>query len=290
MNKIRTFLTVLFFLTAALISAAPLQIDYYGVVTSSSDLNMSKMAQDIFYTQLNSIDNLKILDKRPDVGSASRSLPDTSSSGSSKVVFYAEISEERIDKSNVIWNCRFNAKTPFDGKIYSKQDKYDSYYKILTNAKTSIEELLFPLRQIAAKVPEETTITANPGAAFSLESLAGTWSGEPHTDKIVILRGGRGFIIYKNGATMNISLSIVNGKDGKKEILIRQVGKSNASFYPELSRDTALSAAASAPPIEWRLNSTVDGTLTGIKKTLIKSNSTPETVESGTQKVNWIKK
>ena len=224
MNKIRTFLTVLFFLTAALISAAPLQIDYYGVVTSSSDLNMSKMAQDIFYTQLNSIDNLKILDKRPDVGSASRSLPDTSSSGSSKVVFYAEISEERIDESNVIWNCRFNAKTPFDGKIYSKQDKYDSYYKILTNAKTSIEELLFPLRQIAAKVPEEAPISANPGASFSLESLAGTWSGEPHTDTIVILRGGRGFIIYKNGATMNISLSIVNGKDGKKEILIRQVG------------------------------------------------------------------
>lgn len=146
------------------------------------------------------------------------------------------------------------------------------------------------MRQIAAKVPEEAPITANPGATFSLESLAGTWSGEPHTDKIVILRGGRGFIIYKNGATMNISLSIVNGKDGKKEILIRQVGKSNASFYPELSRDTALSAAASAPPIEWRLNSTVDGTLTGIKKTLIKSNSTPETVESGTQKVNWIKK
>lgn len=249
------------------------------------------MAQDIFFTQLNAIDNLKVMDKRPDIGSVSTKIPDTSSSGNSKVIFYAEILEEKTISDNITWKCRFNAKTQSDGKIYSKQENYDSYYKILVNAKTSIEELLSPLKQQVIHLSEsEAETLSSKKVTIDLESLSGTWGGEPFTDKIVILRGGRGFIIYKNGATMNISVSLEYDANNNQEIKIKQVGKSNASFYPALSRETALTAAANAQPIEWHLKTAGDGRLEGTKNTLIKSNSVPETVENGTEKVLWTKK
>lgn len=267
--------------------AAPLQLDYYGVVSSAADSNMLKMAQDIFFTQLSSIDNLSIADRRPDISSISRTVPDTSSTTDSKVIFYAEINEDKIEEATIAWKCSFNAKRVSDGKLYSKNETYDSYYKILTNARASIEELLAPLYITTAPLSEKT-ITQN--QSINPEILSGTWSGEPGSDKIVILRGGRGFIIFKNGATMNISVQIEDSNENSSLVKIKQVGKSNASFFPELSRETALAAAQSAPPIEWNFTLSSQNILSGSKKTLIRSSPQSESVVNGTQKVTWTKK
>ena len=125
---------------------------------------------------------------------------------------------------------------------------------------------------------DKANIEADFETGVDIESLAGTWGGEPYADKIIILRGGRGFVIFKNGATMNIKITVkkasIAGKNTSLEI--SQVGKSNASFFPELPREQALACAARAAPITWNFALTSQDTLEGIKNTVIQTNDGTE--------------
>lgn len=274
MRKHLLCLISLLITSTTFIYSVPLKVEYYGVVSVSSDSNMTKMAQDIFFTQLKSIDYISVEDKRPDISKASKSIPNFIQNNETHLVFYAEI-EELFDSDNNqrIWNCKFNAMNPEDEIIHTKTEVYDSYYKILSGARFAIENVIsdFQPKDKSSKSENSTksqvkTFNGN----IDIESLAGTWYGEPYTDKIMILRGGRGFIIFKNGATMNIKITVkkTDSKGNVSEIEISQIGKSNASFFPELPRQTALNVASAAPTIVW--NFTIDsGILSGTKKTLI---------------------
>lgn len=287
MKRFSQMLAVFLF-SAMGLTAAPFTVDYYGVVSQSSDTNILKMAQDIFLTQLKSIEQLHIDDKRPDVTKTLTSRPSVSESA--HVAFYAEINEASASGAAVEWNCTFTA-IDTDGKSYSKTENYDSYYKILVSAKTAIEDVLNQLPQNGGTVSAPVT---SPSAAsrMKMESFAGTWSGEPFTDKIVLLKGGRGFVIFKNGATMNISLKVVGtDKNGNvSHIEVAQVGKPNASFFPSLPRETALASAATAKPITWDFQVTADGTLSGTKNTLIPSQDSPTGAVEGTENSLWTKR
>ena len=70
---------------------------------------------------------------------------------------------------------------------------------------------------------------------------------------------------------MNITVEIKNTAEGKK-ILIKQNGRANASFFPELSRTVALKEAVNASPVTWLFSIVNDNTLSGTKNTLIESN------------------
>lgn len=272
--------------------AVPMNVDYYGVVSHSTDMNILKMAQDIFLTQLKSIDKITVDDKRPDISRPLASAP--SITNENHIAFYAEIMENAIGSASVEWNCRFNAVST-DGTIYSKSERYDSYYKILTGAKAAIEDVL-------NQIPATTELTHHASPSFSpsnsphsqmkAESLAGTWGGEPYTDKIVLLRGGRGFVIFKNGASMNITVKVLStdNKGNVSEVEVAQVGKPNASFYPALPREIALASAADAKPITWNFQVNADGTLSGTKTTLIASDESPTGAEEGKEPSTWIKK
>ncbi|WP_147614811.1 TP0183 family DNA metabolism protein [Treponema pectinovorum] len=281
----------LFFIIEATLqlNAQKLQVDYYGVVSSSQDTNMLKMAQDLFFTQLNSIDGLSVSDKRPDLAKILTSPPEITLNQPSKIVFYAEINSQKTETQNINWHCDFYAKTSDKAKILKESRFYDSYYKMLTGAKESLEELFSPLKN-NINFPEKNDIplTKTENSAdepFSVESLSGTWSGEPFSDKIVILRGGRGFIILKNGATMNI---LVKAKS-RSEITITQTGKPNASFYPSLPRDIALQVAQTANPIEWNFSMASKDTLSGTKNTIIES-AQSQKAEPGIENITWTKK
>lgn len=277
MKLLKKSLIVLFLLLILLICptfALPsqnqqLQIDYYGVVTSSEDTNMLKMAQDLFFAQLQSIDNASVDDKRINPAETNSVLPDFSSSTGNRIVFYAEIIEKKQESAQTQWICTFNAKNLADNKTQSKTEEYDSYYKILVNAKTAIEAVISPFREIE-KIPDSIDSSSRAMSAesgtFSIEYLAGTWSGEPFTDKIIILRSGRGFIIFKNGATMNIEISIESA-NGKSVVKIKQTGKQNASFYPNLPREEALKVAQTASPIVWTFTEYSETKLSGTKIT-----------------------
>ena len=272
------------------IHADNLLVDYYGVVSASSDRNMLKMAQDVFFTQLKSIDGITVDDKRPDLSKASVSLPEFASTNA-KVFFYAEITDGKNESGQTIWNCRFNAVTQADGITHSATETYESYYKILVGAKTAIEKVLSDLKSPAPEFisANKANIAADFSTGVDIESLAGTWSGEPYADKIIILRGGRGFVIFKNGATMNIKISVkkmtIAGRSTNLEIA--QVGKSNASFFPELPREQALACAANASPITWNFSLTSADTLEGIKNTVIATN---DGTEQGTVNSSWTRK
>ncbi len=289
MRKTHIVLTfILTILISSVYAIPPVQIDYYGVLSQSDDQNMLKMAQDIFFTQLKSIDNAAIDDKRSDLSVTMTELP--SFPATSHFIFYAELRESPADAITRGWECTFNILDTKDSKTVSKTQTYESYYSILVSSKTTIEELLSQATQSSEQksrpdIPKDSSYTVN------LDSLAGNWSGEPYTDKIVILRGGRGFVIFKNGASMNISVT-VNGLDQKgniKALKIRQTGRPNASFFPSLPRETALNYAAHAKPIEWELTLVSPDTLKGTKKTAVFSASANSAVE-GTEEIIWSRK
>lgn len=294
MNRLtKRFAAIILSMLPGIAGAAPKQVsvDYYGVVSKSSDLNMLKMAQDIFLSQMKTIDYIAVEDRRPSTSGASLSVPIIAGSGA-KIAFYTEI-EEGVSNSTKVWNCKFNAIDTELNITHTKTESFDSYYKILASARLCIESVLSDFKQQddaeQDKIPSPPREPKIFEGNIDIESLAGTWFGEPYTDKIIVLRGGRGFIIYKNGATMNIKITAKGkGADGEQELEVVQVGKSNASFFPELPRQVALNIASSAHPIVWTFRIT-DGELHGTKKTLLPAKNENGASEGTTETV-WKKR
>ncbi|AEE16940.1 TP0183 family DNA metabolism protein [Treponema brennaborense] len=238
------------------IAGLPSEVDFYAIVADVADGGKIAMTQDLFYTQLMSFNGITVTDKRKTryQDAADELRPDA-------LAFHAEIKESEAE-----WECTLYMDFPAEGKTVSVSNTYDSYYKILTEAKTTLQTLFSDL---AAAVTDTSAAATDTSSARrdaivpTLEGISGTWSGEENINKIVILRGGRGFVIFRNGASMNISVEIKNG-----QVICTQTGKSNASFFPDMPREIALVAALNAEPIAWTLSLTENGTLSGIKKTL----------------------
>lgn len=273
--------------------AAEATVAFCGIVSRDVEGSMVKMTEDLYYTQLGSIDGVKVIDRRKS-GFASAYLssgePDFSSVPETSV-FYALIRKGADDK----WTC---ALCMAQGNDVRRVDKtYDSYYKILMENKAallaSFKMLLSGEGTVATYDDtvgkgEETGDEGNSPSpprpsVSSTDSLAGTWIGEDGVEKAVILRGGRGFIIFSNGATMNIKVET----DDESRVVITQAGRSNASFFPELPRQVALNAAATAEPIVWTLAFDEDGMLTGEKRTLVAGG---KGAEVGNVTVTWRRK
>ena len=289
MVKLKVFFAFFILLFSLDVFSNSIAVDYYGVVAETSNKNMLKMAQDVFYTQLKAIDSLSVFDKRPEISSVLDSDPQIQNfSGTADIAFYVKITEN--SDLSARWECEFIARKISSGDVYSKTRTYDTYYKILMASRGVIEELIIPLKKKSGgeelkyeEIPSKTYMNLNEA------DLAGVWGGEPFADKIILLRGGRGFVILKNGATMNVSLDIKESEQGL-EVFIHQTGKPNASFFPEISRTEALEHASAAEPVQWELKMEKPGIMTGIKKTLLYSESNPEKIERGSVPVMWTKK
>ncbi|MCR5724595.1 MAG: hypothetical protein K6G80_05865 [Treponema sp.] len=273
-------------------------VDYYGVVSQSTETNILKMAQDIFLTQLKSMTNISVDDKRTGTHDPLKEKPDTSTTRAPHVVFYAEISEDTSEGEQApskAWVCTFTVFNPDTGLLQQKTEHYASYYKILVNARSAIEAILapdaFPADKAEPARPLATTAAAGT-AGMNLETLSGTWQGDSYIDKIILLRGGKGFVIFKNGASMNITIAVTKKEtDGSiTDITVTQSSNANASFFPQLPRETALSLAPTAPPIHWNLHVTDSNTLSGTKHTLFSDTGNPSTARSGSEHTVWTKK
>ena len=245
-------------------------IDYYGIVSTEIDANMSKMTSDLYYTQLSEINNFSISDKRTSPSLAER--PDTDSFSSSSLSFFTLINK---DTNSDKWITTYFVVDKARNEEHSKKKIYDSFYKILMEPKDVLKNTI---KQLIENDISATTIT-------STEELSGTWSGEENINKIVIMRGGRGFVIFNNGASMNITVEL-SDSGNSKTVLVKQKGNSNASFYPYLKRTAALTAAVSAAPIKWTLNLTDSNTLKGIKDTLLPDG---DNYKEGSVNVIWTR-
>lgn len=284
-SKKSILLIYLFFILYSIpFFAEDFTIDYYGVVSTEIDANMSKMTSDLYYTQLSEINNFSVTDKRD--GSVLTQIPDSSTLSNFALSFYTEIKKDvALDK----WITVICVVDKANQEIHSKEKIYDSYYKILMESKNELKETIKQL--IENDTGNRKTITQSQNVNFnttetqiaSTEVLAGTWiggNGEENIEKIVILRGGRGFVIFKNGASMNIAVELTE----QNKIIVTQKGKGNASFYPELPRNVALNAALTAEPIQWTLTLQNENILNGTKNTLLPDG---EDYKTGSVKISW---
>ena len=245
---------------------------FYGPITSSNDTSTTKLTSDLFYSQLENLAGYSLVDNRNITWQEDfiNQINDANT-----ILFYVEIQEDAQT-----WKCTLTAIDAETKKRISKTDLFDGYYKILMEAKNSLLVLLDEYAsQTANEISQTVAQTYSSKVTLSLDTLSGTWKGDNHISQIVILRGGKGFVIYKNGASMNIQVSIQNNM-----IFAKQTSRSNASFFPDLPREVALIMANDAQPIEWILSLIDKDTLSGEKLTLMpKGNS----AERQTVNVTW---
>ncbi len=281
--KKSVILSIILILSAVSLTAQSYNIDYYGIVSTEIDANMSKMTSDLYYTQLSEINNFSVSDKRTSPSLTER--PDSSGFSEGKLSFFTLITKDsKSDK----WITTYYVIDKTRNEEHSRKKTYDSFYKILMEPKDVLKDTIKQLiendnstKAISASV--QTSPAEKSSAITSTEELSGTWGGEENINKIVIMRGGRGFVIFNNGASMNITVEL-SGKEGSKKVVITQKGNSNASFYPELKRTAALSAAVSAKPIKWTLTLTDNNTLKGTKETLLPDG---DSYKEGSLSVTW---
>lgn len=244
------------------------QIDFYGIASKDTEKNMLSMTEDIFFAQLKELE-YTINDRRSEnfsedffSGNADFSQSEKPDTG----IFYAVIS--KIDAAE--WKMELVLKTHGHKEPETENKIYNSYYKILMESKTSLRGIVENL----AKTSGEENKTENNGAgSFSLENLAGNWSDGKFLSKIVIMRGGRGFVIFKNGASMNISVKIEQDENQAQSVKIVQTSGNNASYFPEIDRQKALELAMTAEPIRWTFKMEKTGILSGTVETLVQSES-----------------
>ena len=284
-SKKSIFISLFLIIPALQLYAQSYSIDYYGIVSTEIDSNMSKMTSDLYYTQLSEINNFSVEDKRTTPSLSER--PDAEVFSSNSLSFFTLINK---DLNSDKWITTYYVVDKAHNEEHSKKKIYDSFYKILMESKDVLKDTIKQLIEndssataITASVQEKSASTAS--AITSTEELSGTWGGEENINKIVIMRGGRGFVIFNNGASMNITVEL-SGQDNNRQVLIKQKGNSNASFYPDLKRTAALTAAVSAAPIKWTLSLTDTNTLKGVKDTLLPDG---DSYKEGSINVTWTR-
>ena len=247
-------------------------VDFYSTQSVSEDEDMINMTTNLFYTQMQTLSGYTVIDKR-------ETAFDESTCISSHIAFWAEIHED--NEGN--WVCTLNASKPETNKSVSETKTYASYFKILTDAKSSLENLLDNINE--SPLVQTESASADKESTQNLDLIAGTWSGEDFIEKIILMRSGRGFIIFKNGASMNVLVSMHN-----KDVTITQNGKSNASFYPNLPREIAQKIALTANPLSWNLKLSSDNTLTGTKTVFIEDSQSENGATASSATVMWTKR
>lgn len=257
-------------------------LHYYGIVSNINDQNILNMAQDLFVAQIRGIPYISLEDKRNSEIKKSYSGISSDKDGAEffslvekseqfpgeAILFYARIFRPHHDEK---CECTFFAKNTQSEIIFSRTKSYDSYYKIWADAKMLIQDVVAEASgNVGVETPAVQTRSIERPKNVNVENIAGTWSGEDEISKIILMRSGRGFVIFTNGATMNISI-LLSDENASQKFRVVQQDKFNASFYPDIERKTVLAYAENAAPIEWNLTMTPQGTLEGTKKTLVES-------------------
>lgn len=257
-------------------TAVAVDVEFYSLNSTHSDSSKIKMTEDLFYTQLLSLPEYRVVDKRPSSYSGNTDNPNQDT-----MIFHGELQEQ-----DNTWICTLTLEQPHLNKKSQVTSNYDSYFKILSDAKSSISQLFANISSPSTSVASSKTAPQGSAGVPTFDSLSGTWSGESSINKIVLLRGGRGFVIFNNGASMNINVEIQGST-----IVCTQSGKPNASFFPELPREVALVAAMDAQPITWTMTLSNNSTLTGTKQSLqaIMVAGSAVGAEMGTSQVTWTR-
>lgn len=275
-------------------NSSTIKINYYGIVSTDLDNNMSKMTSDLYLTQLSEISSVEVQDLR-NVNNYSSLENINFLSENINLYFFVKKQE-----NNSKWFLTIYLHNNNTNKTLTETKEYDSFYKILMEPKSSLQETLKTLLDYNSNTKSyensNSSSSKNKQTDFpefnktekfiSTEEFSGTWSGETYIDKIVILRGGRGFVIFNNGASMNISVRI---EENTNSLVIKQISRANASFFPNLDRQQVLEYISKVAPIEWNFTIINSDTLSGTKKTLVQSSDGLNVVQAEVN-VTWSRK
>lgn len=282
--KLKTFFiaTILYPLFVCSVFAEDLkQIDFYGVASKDTEKNMLSMTEDLFFAQLKEL-SYTIEDKRYENFSSdyfSNACDFLVSNKKGTAAIFAVITKLDTGK----WEMKINFLEYNNTAPRTTDQVYDSYYKILMESKSSLTSTL---TQLMSTSSAKTNASSDSSEEITLEDLAGSWNGGKYINKVIIMRGGRGFVIFKNGASMNISVKIEKN-EGIQSINIIQTSGNNASYFPGIERKKALEAAMSAKPISWNLKPVDKNTLTGTENTLTEDSA--GNIKEGSVSATWKK-
>ena len=126
---------------------------------------------------------------------------------------------------------------------------YDNINKILLDSRLLVFNLFdfsVPLEQLARSLPQNEQNTEF-GYIETVDSLAGSWKGEPGLDRVMILRGGRGMAVFSSGVSVSLDLKIDNGY-----LLVTQKGSLQPRQFLNLPDEIARQAVQKTNPPQWR--------------------------------------
>ena len=186
-------------------------------------------------------------------------------------------------KLELILKGRKNQFTRMISKVY------DNLNKILLDSRLLVFNLFdfsVPLEQLANSVPQNEQSTEF-GYVETVDSLAGSWKGEPGLDRVMILRGGRGMAVFSSGVSVSLDLKIDNGY-----LLVTQKGNLQPRQFLNLPDEIARQAVQKTNPPQWRFLVSADKKiLSGTKvDAQIQYNETAIiNIEYDTAAVEWLR-
>ncbi|MGL4983042.1 MAG: TP0183 family DNA metabolism protein [Treponemataceae bacterium] len=243
-------------------------LEFYNAVLSENfDADLARPIQDLYFSYMSEQNIYEILDKRNEIYNEELSWRNN-------FVFFIKLS---LVNSNWISTISVLPPSSSNAEITQKEISYDSYNKLLLDIKPTLQALFSQTDSVAK---------AQARQSFSIESFAGNWEGEDFIDRIVLLRPGRGFVFFKGGASMPVSINF----SGNKLRIVQSV-KSNASFFPDIPRSVSLATALTADPIEWVFSPLSENYLEGHKTTLktVYQDGVAVSTEKTTIPVAWKK-
>ncbi|UTC43091.1 hypothetical protein [Treponema sp. OMZ 857] len=166
---------------------------------------------------------------------------------------------------------------------------YGNINKILLDSRLLVFNLFdfsIPLDSLAISTPQNEQDTEF-GYIETVDSLAGSWKGEPGLDRVMILRGGRGMAVFSSGVSVSLDLKIDNGY-----LLVTQKGSLQPRQFLNLPDEIARQAVQKTNPPQWRFLVSPDKKiLSGTKvDAQIQYNETAIiSVNYGTAAVEWLR-
>ena len=166
---------------------------------------------------------------------------------------------------------------------------YENVNRLLLDSRLLVFNLFdfsIRLEDIPDTLQQDEQITEF-GYIETVDSLAGSWKGEPGLDRIMILRGGRGMAVFSSGISVSLELKIDNGY-----LLVTQKGNLQPRQFLNLPDTIAQQAVQKLNPPQWRFLVSADKKiLSGTKvDAQIKYNETAIIdVQYGTVVVEWLR-
>ena len=122
----------------------------------------------------------------------------------------------------------------------------------------------------------------------TIDSLAGTWKGEAGIDRIMILKGGHGIIIFSNGSSLSLDLTLEDG-----HLIVKPKADTQPHQFLPLPEEIIRQIVQKIEPPQWRfLVSANNSLLSGTKQEVqVHHNNTDITdISYETVPVEWQRK